>query len=144
MKTTIACLIWGLALMGRPGWVGAEPRGVEAWSALPVPGDLAALAEAAHLPPPAAPERAFADIVRAVHDRPAPVTLAAVGAHLASARDRSETADDHVPLPLTADFWTRVVLQRPVPIRGLAEAILADRRASLLYVGLLALEACGT
>jgi hypothetical protein len=47
---------------------------------------------------------------------------------------------DTVPLPLSPDLWGSAILGRDVPPGQLAGAILADRRAALVYHGLMALD----
>lgn len=131
-----ALLVWlpGLAAAGD----GLLDR--PAWTSMPLPGGTGALAAAAGLPPPVAPERALFDIVRAVHDRPAPRTLAAMRTHLARATAGPAELDQDVPLPLSQRFWERHVFGRPVPSREVAAAILTDRTAALLFVGLASLD----
>jgi hypothetical protein len=51
-----------------------------------------------------------------------------------------EIEDEQVPLPLPADVWRASVLGRSVPLEQLAVAIFRDRRAALLYHGLMALD----
>jgi hypothetical protein len=50
------------------------------------------------------------------------------------------TAARTVPLPLSPDTWRRLLRQDELPDDQLAAAILADRRASLLYLGLSAYD----
>ena len=45
-----------------------------------------------------------------------------------------------VPVPLTAEVWSRAVFRRPVPADALVAAIAADRKAALLAYGLAALD----
>ncbi len=45
-----------------------------------------------------------------------------------------------VPVPLTAELWSRAVFHRPVPADALVAAIAADRKAALLAYGLSALD----
>ena len=45
-----------------------------------------------------------------------------------------------VPVPLTAELWSRAVFRRPVPADALVAAIAADRKAALLAYGLAALD----
>lgn len=107
---------------------------------MPLPGGTGALATVVGLPPPVAPERALFDVVRAVHDRPAPQTLKAMRAHLSSAAAGPAELDQDVPLPLSRAFWERHVFGRHVPPREVAAAILTDRTAALLFVGLASLD----
>ena len=63
-------------------------------------------------------------------------------AHEAMARflDTAEAGDDRVPLPLSPELWTDVILQKRIDQRMLIAAILRDRSAALLYYGLCALD----
>ena len=45
-----------------------------------------------------------------------------------------------VPLPLDPSIWRETILQRPVPDEPIVATIIQDRRASLLYHGLAALD----
>lgn len=49
-------------------------------------------------------------------------------------------SDDLVPLPLSPDLWRSTILQGATGGEDLVTAILKDRRAALLYVGLSALD----
>jgi hypothetical protein len=111
-----------------------------AWHELAVPGGHVALARAAELDPNLEPWRAVAEVARLLHATPEGGALAAkVLAHL-DAAGADPAQDESAPLPLAADVWERVVFGRPVPPRQLLAAILADRRAALLYVGLMSLD----
>src|SRR5262245_40551390 len=54
--------------------------------------------------------------------------------------ERSETTADVVPLPLSPQVWRASILQSQDNRENLVSAILRDSRASLLYVGLSALD----
>src|SRR5262245_4491540 len=51
-----------------------------------------------------------------------------------------ETNTDVAPLPLSSQVWRTSILQRQDETGNLATAILKDRRAALVYVGLSALD----
>ena len=51
-----------------------------------------------------------------------------------------EKTADVVPLPLGPAVWQDAILQTPTGIEGVVPAILMDRRAALLYIGLAALD----
>ena len=52
----------------------------------------------------------------------------------------TEPGNDRVPLPLTPELWTDVILETRPDGRGLVSAILQDRTAALVYYGLSALD----
>src|SRR4051812_15632082 len=52
----------------------------------------------------------------------------------------AELGTDRVPLPLTPEIWTNVILETSSDRRGLVSAILQNRAAALLYYGLSALD----
>lgn len=53
---------------------------------------------------------------------------------------RSDKAESAVPLPLDRSIWRETILQKQIADRDLAAAIIAERRAALLYHGLSALD----
>jgi hypothetical protein len=128
-------------------WAQAERPAVEhassGWHSIPLPVTIDQLATAAALPMPAAPEFFLFDLIRVVHERPFDEPRAPTGPLadvLSTLRESGANAVTLVPLPLAPEIWSRVVFGRPVTPKGLAAAILEDRRASLLYVGLGALD----
>jgi hypothetical protein len=52
----------------------------------------------------------------------------------------ADVENELVPLPLPADVWMTAVFKRQMPRDRLAALILRDRRAALLYYGLMALD----
>lgn len=85
------------------------------------------------------------EVIRRVHNMPSgpegprDATLAALLAHLASARDAS--ASDMLPLPLAPSVWTTSVFGGQATVATLASDILRSRSASFFYVGLLSVDA---
>lgn len=143
---TMLALAAGVATAGEPSRAAAPPA-PGTWHTLALPVPAAALCQAADLPEPAAPENLLFDLIRVLHERPlAPADFergraGAVLRLLRSAPAQPSTApavssDGFVPLPLAPATWVRAILKRRVSPPALFEAILADRRASLLYVGL--------
>lgn len=119
-------------------------------SSVPLPGGTAGLSEA--LGSPHAFDRAFAlqEAVRILHENPpgeSPETDARrrqLAAYLKSLRDdpkrRATSPAETVPLPLTLDLWSDAIFDRRLRDDEVAFALLEDRQASLLYVGLSALD----
>ena len=123
----------------RPAPEGASP----AWHSIQLPITIGQLAAAAGLPEPAAPELFLYDLIRVVHERLVDVHRSPgspLAAAISAMRNAGPGAAAVVPLPLTPGTWARAVFGRPIAPGALAEAILDDRRASLLYVGLGALD----
>ncbi|HKC12628.1 MAG TPA: hypothetical protein VKI41_11405, partial [Vicinamibacteria bacterium] len=106
-----------------------------------VPGGLRGLLEAAGLDPGTEGWRALPALVRRLHplNGPSAPELSRVLAHLEGKLRESEGAD-RLELPLAREFWDRVVLPRALSDNERLGALLADRRASLLARGLLALD----
>jgi hypothetical protein len=52
----------------------------------------------------------------------------------------AQLGDDRVPLPLTPEVWTNVILETATDQPALVSAILQDRTAALVYYGLSALD----
>ena len=102
--------------------------------AIPVPGGLAALAQALGIDPPDR-ARAVAEIVRVVYGNGRQQELLT---HFASTR--ATAADDAVPLPLSADVWSDAVFGRRIGADELFVAVLSDRSAALLAYGLASLD----
>ncbi len=61
-------------------------------------------------------------------------------ATLARFLDTAEAGGDRVPLPLTHELWTDVILEAQIDQTALVSTILRDRRAALVYYGLSALD----
>lgn len=143
------CALGWLAVVSSAA-AGAGPPAVRA--SVPLPGGAAGLAAALGAPRPFDPATALLDAARLLHES-APGQSAAVDrrrrrfAAYAPPRPRGSAATnaarrpaDTVPIPLAPEVWSAVVLGRPVPEVDLALAILADRRAALLYSGLFGLD----
>lgn len=117
--------------------LGASPRSLQAgqWHSLPVAGAANG----------AAPVPALARVLpgwRALHEealrqRGRWTNLGRAGAALPAS---PTAAARTVPLPLSPDAWRRLLRRDELPDEQLAAAILADRRASLLYLGLSAYD----
>jgi hypothetical protein len=131
---------------------GPDPAPTPALHSLRVPASAEDVARAAGLPPPASEETLLLDLIRVLHERP--VAAAAVsGGPLGSVRSllraanaavqatAPETPPLLVPLPLDPEAWRTIVFGRQIPLGDLFAAILEDRRASLLYAGLVSVDA---
>ena len=77
--------------------------------------------------------------IRLVYGRSDLQTQRARGA-LATYLRTAQFGDDRVPLPLTPDVWTNVILETATDQPALVSAILQDRTAALVYYGLSALD----
>lgn len=137
-----------LSVSPAPAVLEAAPAGgPTVLSDLPVPGGVSSLLAAAHLP--GSPDRSVAllGLIRVLHSHPKMTRDAikvrdAVVTFLDAPRDQATApaADDTVPLPLSPEVWTSVVLQGKVARDRLLGAILGDRQAALLYYGLMSLD----
>jgi hypothetical protein len=143
------------AAPGRSSWASPHlpvQRSATLLFDLPVPGGLTNLFAVAHIAPAPRPVALLA-LIRLLHVRagallfrksiPAAETeverlAKAIDARLQSAA--SLPSPDTVPLPLSPDVWITVVFKKTVTRDGLLRAILHDRRASLLYYGLLSVD----
>lgn len=107
---------------------------------VPVPLAVAALAGSLGLPPENYRATFAADVVRVAYSR-AELKDGQIAAEL-----REHAKDDDpgdrvlVPVPLTADTWSRVIFRRTVPPADLLTRIVSDRRAALLCHGLAGLD----
>jgi len=114
------------------------------WHTITVPVTAERLTNAVDLPAPALAENLLFDLIRVLHERPLGRDdfvrgRARPALELLGGAPGAPAADDHatrVPLPLAPETWANVILKRRIAPQALAGAILADRRASLLYVGL--------
>ena len=115
---------------------------------MPLPGGLRAALEATD--DPVTPDRAhfMVEVIRRLHDMPAGTrSLARHGrpdvlvAHLDAAAASGAAAEvETVPLPLPASIWIDTIFGDQATETTLAARILGSRNASLLYLGLLALD----
>ncbi len=95
---------------------------------------------AAGLDPSLEPWRAVMEVARRLYATPEGAALVpGVLAHL-DAATTDPGQDEAAPLPLAPSLWEQVVFRRAVPSRELLAAILADRKATLLYRGLASLD----
>jgi len=115
---------------------------------VPVPGGTAALAQSLGIEQTPDRGRFMYEVTRLLYNTPegrrptADAFLQAV--HQALARGRRLDIDTRpgelVPVPLTADLWSSAIFQRKVAPRELVTAIIADRSAALLCLGLSVLD----
>lgn len=127
----IAPLILATALLAAEATTATPPIVAED---IPVPGGLAALAQALGISP-IDRATAVAELSRLVLERDQSQRLMA---HLESvARTRT---DDLVPMPLTAALWSQAVFKRPIARDDLFAAVMSDKPAALLARGLAALD----
>ena len=104
---------------------------------VPVPVATAAFAESIGLKLSANPAQFVASLTRLLYTQP-DVKPATVAAELRRAPNGSPPAAGSllVPVPLSADVWSRAVFHRTIAPGDLVVAILEDRRAALLCYGL--------
>jgi hypothetical protein len=117
---------------------------------VPVPGGVAAFAEALAIDPPPDRGRFISEITRLIHENPAGRKPTVVGflQRLALQPGRSPVPSpiaapptaELVPVPLTAEVWSKAVFRRKVSREELVGAIVADHVASLLCHGLTSLD----
>jgi hypothetical protein len=120
-------------------FLGAPSRADDrAWCALPVTDGVAAVTRSAGLVSSLPRWRAMYEAARRRHGTYGEDTAVARWAEVLSGTPAPE-APASVPLPLAPAFWSRLLGSRAVE-GGLAPAILADRRAALLYRGLAAMD----
>jgi hypothetical protein len=115
---------------------------------VPVPGGTAAFAGALAIDPAPDRGRFIFEVTRLVHENPAgrkPAVLAFLQALAIQPRGTDLLTSDSqaanlVPVPLTADVWSRAVFKRKIAKDELVGAIVASRIASLLCHGLAMLD----
>ncbi|MCU1383254.1 MAG: hypothetical protein JWL71_1951 [Acidobacteria bacterium] len=114
---------------------------------MPVPGGTAALAQALGIEPAPDRGRFVYEISRLLYNAPegrkpsADRYLAAARQSIARDRPSLDTRPGElVPVPLTADVWSRAIFHRTVAPRDLVTAIITDRAAALLCLGLASLD----
>ena len=118
---------------------------------VPLPGGTAALAQALGIDPVPERGRFIYELTRLLYNTPegrrtsADAYLLALRQAVARAAARGVPQIDTrpaetVPVPLTADLWSSAIFKRKVTPRELIPAILADRSAALLCLGLTALD----
>jgi hypothetical protein len=141
IRSSARVSVWlvGLAFAGALS-PAADPIG----HTVPVPGGLPALLERAGLPASLEPDAALVALLRRLHpghgDRPSP--LADCLEHLATAAGRAAAgeASDSLWLPLPAELWDTVLLGRRVAPEARLAALLGNRAAARLALGLLGLD----
>jgi hypothetical protein len=117
---------------------------------VPLPGGTAALAKLLGIDPVPERGRFVYEITRILYNTPegrrpsADAYLAALRQAVARGTRGFPQIDtrpgDSVPVPLTADLWSTAIFKRTVSPRDLIPAILADRSAALICLGLTALD----
>jgi hypothetical protein len=117
---------------------------------VPLPGGTAALAQSLGIDPVPERGRFIYEITRILYNTPegrrpsADAYLLALRQAVARGTRGFPQVDprpaDSVPVPLTADLWSTAIFKRTVTPRELIPAILADRSAALICLGLTALD----
>jgi len=114
---------------------------------VPLPGGTAAFAHALGIDPVPERGRFVYEIARLLYNAPEGRKPSAdaflLAAHQAAARGRASVDPrpaELVPVPLTADVWSTAIFHRQVAPRDLVTAIVADRSAALLCLGLASLD----
>jgi len=114
---------------------------------VPVPGGTAALAQSLGIDPVPDRGRFVYEVTRLLYNAPEGRKSSAdaflLVAHQIAARGRGPVdtrAGETVPVPLTADLWSSAIFRRTVAPRDLVTAIIADRSAALLCLGLASLD----
>jgi len=117
---------------------------------VPLPGGTAALAKALGIDPVPERGRFIYELTRLLYNTPegrrsaADAFLLALRQSVARAARGMPQVDtrpaETVPVPLTADLWSSAIFKRKVSPRELIPAILADRSAALVCLGLTALD----
>src|SRR5262245_12022664 len=123
-----------------PVWLHAAPPISED---APVPAEVAAVARTLGLDPPHDRARFVSEFARLLYTPPFgknPAVAALINPKLIDPGAIASERAMQVPVPLTADVWSRAILKRPTRPDRLVAAILADRRAALLCYGLSALD----
>ena len=117
-------------------------------SSMPLPGGLAVVRKVANDTGTSSAGQFYLDIIRRSFQTPVSVrglrretVIRPVLDHLdIAAKAMLGQSADRIPLPLTADVWTRVLLEPGARKETLAADILRSSSASLMYCGLLALD----
>jgi hypothetical protein len=123
-----------------PVWLHAAPPISED---APVPAEVAAVGRMLGLDPPRDRARFVSEFARLLYTAPlgkSPAVAALIDPKLLDPGAIANEQPMQVPVPLTADVWSRAILKRPTKPDRLVAAILADRRAALLCYGLSALD----
>ncbi len=131
-------------------FAGVAPRPAAAAAVsedVPVPGGTVALAQALGIEPAPDRGRFIYEIARLLYNAPEGRKPSAesylLAARQAASRGRpllDTRPGEVVPVPLTADLWGSAIFHRTVAPRDLVTAILTDRSAALLCLGLASLD----
>jgi hypothetical protein len=108
----------------------------------PVAAEVAAVARTLGLDPPRDRARFVSEFARLLYTPPPGRTWAVAALLNPRLLDPAMSVEQpmRVPVPLSADVWSRAVFRRPVTSDQLVAAIMADRRAALVCYGLAALD----
>ena len=131
--------------------LAAAPREAAAAAAVsedvPIPGGTALLAQSLAIDPVPDRGRFVYEITRLLYNAPegrrpsADAYLAALRQSVSRGRPSMDTRPgDVVPVPLTADVWSTAIFHRTIAPRDLVSAIIVDRAAALLCLGLSSLD----
>lgn len=114
---------------------------------VPVPGGTLALAQALGIDPAPDRGRFIYEISRLLYNTPdgrkasADTYLAVARQAISRGRQNLDTrAGDVIPVPLTTELWGSAVFHRNIQPRDLVNAIITDRSAALLCLGLASLD----
>jgi hypothetical protein len=113
---------------------------------VPIPGGTVALAQALGIDPAPDRGRFVYEITRLLYNAPegrrgsADTYLAAARQALGRRANADTRPGDVVPVPLTVDLWSTAIFHHTVAPRDLVTAIIIDRSASLLCLGLASLD----
>jgi len=111
-----------------------------------VPGGTVALAQSLGIDPAPDRGRFVYEITRLLYNAPegrrppAEAYLAAARQALGRRQNLDTRPGDVVPVPLTAEIWSTAIFHRTVAPRDLVTAIITDRAAALLCLGLSSLD----
>lgn len=108
-----------------------------------VTAEVASVARTLGLDPPRDRARFVSEFARLLYTPPAGKTAALAALLNPKLLDAAAVLVERpmrVPLPLSAEVWSRAVFRRPVKSDQLVAAIMADRRAALVCYGLAALD----
>jgi hypothetical protein len=117
---------------------------------VPLPGGTAAFAQSLGIDPVPDRGRFMYEVTRLLYNTPegrrpsADAALAAMRTAIARGLRGMPQVDtrpgENVPVPLSADFWANSIFRRRMTPRELIPAIVADRSAALICLGLLSLD----
>jgi hypothetical protein len=132
-----------LIAVALPATTPAQP--VASVETVPLPGTLSSLVEAAHLDPDTPRARVMIEVIRQAHAAPpgASPDVDAARARLAAwlGNQSGDGTGDQVPLPLGVPAWRRLAQDAGAAAMDPVRFVLLDRRAALVYVGAMALDA---